>query len=167
VHYALGLAEFALRDFQRARDAWTNVQRRVPDFKSVYFDLADAYIQLRTHGDALVVLRDAAARWPGDAEIFNALGVVLARRDALDEAVASFRNAVALAPDDALGHFNLARALELRYARTLRYFAAAGRWVGRENDRTEAIAEYLRCLEIGGPQDAAARESLGRLEWKR
>ena len=166
VFYALGQSEFALQNFPRAVDAWNTVRQRVPEFKEVYFDLADAHIQMQAYGAAAAVLRIAAGRWPENAEIFNALGVVLARRDALDEAVESFRKAVSLAPSEALGHFNLARALDIRYTKSLRYVAAISRWIGRDSDRTEAIAEYRRYLEIGGPQEASVRESLSRLEWR-
>jgi tetratricopeptide (TPR) repeat protein len=166
IFYALGQSEFALQNFPRAVDAWNTVRQRVPEFSEVYFDLADAHIQMQAYGAAAAVLRVAAGRWPENAEVFNALGVVLARREALDEAVESFRKAVALAPADALGHFNLARGLDIRYTKSLRYVAAMARWIGRDSDRTEAIAEYRRYLEIGGPQESSVRESLSRLEWR-
>jgi tetratricopeptide (TPR) repeat protein len=166
VFYALGQSEFALQNFQRAVTAWNRVKQSVPAFTEVYFDLADAHIQMRDYSAAAAVLRAAAERWPRNPEVFNALGVVLARREALDGAVESFRKAVALAPSEVLGHFNLARALDIRYTKSLRYVAAMTRWIGRDSDRTEAIAEYRRYLEIGGPQEGSVRESLSRLEWR-
>ena len=45
----------------------------------------------RPDGDALAVLRDAARRWPKDAETHNAVGVVLVSRGAMDDAIEASR----------------------------------------------------------------------------
>jgi hypothetical protein len=39
-------------------------------------------------------------------------------------------------------------------------------WVTNETDRNNAVANYTRYLEIGGPFEQSAREALARLEWK-
>jgi tetratricopeptide (TPR) repeat protein len=163
VFYALGQSEFALQHYDRAIDAWRTVRERVPEFEEVYFDLADAHLQRGDLSDSVSILRDAARRWPEDPQVFNALGVIYARRDALDDAVGAFRRAVALAPGDALGHFNLARAWHLRYVKSRHYIPAMQRWVQNDGDRKNAIAEYTRYLEIGGPQAQSARDALRSL----
>jgi hypothetical protein len=54
----------------------------------------------------------------------------------------------------------------MRYVRSRRYVPTTGGWVGNAGDRRDAIANYQRYLEIGGPFEQSAREGLARLEWK-
>ena len=53
--------------------------------------------------------RRAGLRWPRDPELSNALGVIQTARGSLDDAVKSFQSAVAVAPTDATGYFNLGK----------------------------------------------------------
>jgi VWFA-related protein len=165
VPYALGLAELASGRPREAATAWEQVRAAVPEYEPVYFDLADAYLQLGETGAALGVLRAAAARWSDDPDVFNALGVVQVRRGLLDGAVQSFGRAAALAPHDATAYFNLGKAFELRYARSRRWSRTARSWAANEADRRAAIEHYRRAVELGGPLAAAAREALARLDW--
>ena len=89
VVYALGLSHFALRRFADAADAWERVRREVPEFEPIYFSLADAYGLQHEEGTALKVLREAERRWPDDAEVANAVGVIHICRGALDAAIGS------------------------------------------------------------------------------
>jgi VWFA-related protein len=164
--YALGQAEFGLRRFADAVARWEHVRSIVPEFEPVYFDLVDGYLQLDRARDAIGVLRAAERRWPADADVYNALGVVQVRRGALDDAVESFGKAVKAQPESALGYFNLGRVREMRYVRSRRYVPTTGGWVGNADDRRDAIASYKRYLELGGPFEQSAREGLARLEWK-
>ncbi|HTK28220.1 MAG TPA: VWA domain-containing protein [Vicinamibacterales bacterium] len=167
VHYALGQTDYALRDFGAAVEAWETVRRAVPEFEPVYFDLVDGYLQSRDPDRAVHVLRAAADRWPGDREVFNALGVVQVSRGSLDDAVKSFEQAIALAPNETTSYFNLAKTLELRYVRTRRYVSQTRTWVANENDRANAIANYQKYLDMGGgPFSNSARDGLTRLNWK-
>ena len=121
VDYALGLAEFALDHFQAAVAAWERVRKNKPDFEPVYFDLADGYRRLERSDDSLAVLRDAAGRWPADAETHNAVGVVLVGRRALDDAIDAFNKAdISGAERLAVGYFNLGRTYHLRYITMLK-----------------------------------------------
>jgi len=165
VHYALGQAEYALRDYAGAVAAWEHVRAAAPEFEPVYFDLVDGYIQVRDPDKAIRVLGDAKRRWVKDAEVDNALGVVQAERGALDDAVKSFSEALAAAPQEAVGYYNLARTLELRHRRNTRRGRAAKHAVNT-SDRDKAVANYRRYLEIGGPLADSAREGLARLEWQ-
>jgi tetratricopeptide (TPR) repeat protein len=165
VHYALGQSEYALRQFHDAAKSWETVRKRAPDFEPVYFDLVDAYLQLKEHDVAIRVLRSAEQRWPDDSELFNALGVVQTSRGALDDAVKSFQQAIAKAPEDGTGYFNLAKALELRYNRSRRYVQQTRTWFVSGADRDAAIENYERYLQIGGPFADSAREGLTRLQW--
>jgi len=87
------------------------------------------------------------------------------RTGALDEAVKSFTQAVAKAPADANGYFNLGTALELRYGKSRRYYVPTKSWIGNDDDRKAAIENYQRYLSIGGPFEKAARDGLTRLTW--
>jgi VWFA-related protein len=164
VQYALGQSEYALRDYASAIASWERVRASTPEFEPVYFDLVDGYIQTRDADKAIRVLHTARDRWPKDAEVHNALGVVQAARGALDDAVRAFSDAVAVAPHDAIGYFNLAKTLELRYRRHEQQ-ARARRSPVSPADLEKAIANYKRYLEIGGPYAESAREGLGRLGW--
>ncbi len=165
VHYALGQAEYALGNYQEAIGQWETVRAGVPEFQPVYFDLVDGYIQLRDPDKAIRALRAAEGRWPDDAEVYEALGVVQVMRGSLDDAIGSFQKALAKAPNEAVGHFNLAKTLELRYVRTRRFVERTHTWMGNKSDLENAILNYKRYLEIGGPLENSAREGLARLNW--
>jgi len=165
VVYTLGLSQLALGRAQDAVVSWERVRTAAPDFEPVYIDLADTYVRLSEETKALAVLRDAEARWPGEPEIHNAVGVIHVRRGALDEAVAAFAKAAAAAPTEPLAYFNLGRAYELRFARGQRYVSSQRRWTSSEEDRRKAEDSYRRYLAIGGPYATQAAEALNRLEW--
>ena len=112
------------------------------------------------------VLREAERRWPADAEIANAVGVIQIRRGALDAAVESFQRATTTAPNDALGYFNLARTHQMRLLKSQRYDAQMQKWIGGDEERRRAIANFEKYLRLGGPYDAQAREALASLAWK-
>lgn len=165
VHYALGQADYALRHFDRAVNGWEAVRSAAPEFEPVYFDLVDGYLQLKDYDRATRVLRAASDRWPGDSEVFSALGVVQVTRGTLDDAVKSFGQAVALAPQDGTAYFNLAKTYELRYRKSRRWVLQTRTWFANDHDRASAIDNYERAIKLGGSFEAAAREGLARLEW--
>jgi VWFA-related protein len=165
VHYTLGMSNYALRRFKDAIASWERVRAAVPDFEPVYFDLVDAYLQEKEHDHATRIARAGLVRWPADPELANALGVVQTSRGALDDAVKSFQSAIAVAPGDATGYFNLAKALELRYTRSRRYVQQLRAWVAHEPDRAAAIQNYERYIELGGVYADSARAGLTRLKW--
>jgi VWFA-related protein len=165
VHYAFGLASYALARYREAADAWERVRSGATGFEPVYFDLIDAYVQLKELDRAIRTARDALTRWPGDPEIFQALGVVQTVRGSLDDAVNAFQAAAAIAPDDANVYFNLGKAMELRYYKSRRYVNQLGRWISNEKDREAAIANYERHVSLGGAYAESAEAGLARLNW--
>ena len=165
VVYALGLSHFALRHYPDAVQAWERVRRDVPEFEPIYFSLADAYGLQHEEGTALKVLREAERRWPADAEVANATGVIQIRRGALDAAIESFARATTIAPDEALGYFNLARARQMRLLKSQRYDPQRQKWIGGDEDRRRAIAAFQKYLQLGGPYERQAREALAALGW--
>lgn len=163
IHYARGLAEYALGHFAVAAESWEFVRRHEPTHEPVYFDLTDAYLSLDRPADAQAVLEDAARRWPLDPETHNALGVVLFSRGRVDEAIATFQRAVEVAPEDGLSHFNLGRAyhgrmLRWQASRTIQTASATSALADR--DRQSAIREYQRALALGGSFEWDARDAL-------
>ena len=165
VVYALGLSHFALRRYPDAAQAWERVRRDVPEFEPIYFSLADAYGLQHEEGTALKVLREAERRWPADAEVANATGVIQIRRGALDAAIESFERATTTAPDEALGYFNLARAHQMRLLKSQRYDPQMQKWIGGDEDRRRAVAAFQKYLQLGGPYERQAREALAALGW--
>jgi tetratricopeptide (TPR) repeat protein len=165
VLYALGLSQVALGRPAEAIGSWERVRRAVPEFEPVYSDLADTYLQVADLTSALAVLRDAEKRWPKDQEIQNAVGVIHFRRGALDDAIATFTRATEIAPDDALGYFNLARAYEMRFLRGQRYVSSQRRWVSADEDRQKAEENYRHTVKLGGPFAEHAAEGFSRLQW--
>jgi tetratricopeptide (TPR) repeat protein len=165
VRYALGLTELALKNVEGARAAFEAVRKDEPAFKGVYFDLADVYLQLGRSSEALAVLRDASRRWPEDADTHNAVGVVLLRRGATDDAVESFSRAVAAAPNDDVGYYNLGVAHHLRYQRWLRSSSTAPAVTAlAERARLSALEAYGKCVSLGGAFEAKAREAMLMIE---
>jgi VWFA-related protein len=168
VDYALGLAEFALDHFDAAIAVWERVRAKKPDFESVHFDLADAYLRLNRSDDTLAVLREAQKRWPGDPETHNAVGVVLVRRGALDDAIDAFHKAASAVPSDPIAYYNLGRAYQIRYQRTLRTVGQrgeAGRSVA-DRDRQSALENYKKHVALGGSHADQAREAISVLNWR-
>ena len=164
--YALGQATFGLRRYQDAVAQWEQVRQAAPHFQPVYFDLVDGYLQTDRARDAIAVLRDAERRWPDEPEVYNALGVVQARRQSYSDAVTSFERAVKADPANAVAYFNLGRVHEIRYAMSRRYMSTSGGWVANPRERNAAIDNYKKYLELGGPFEQSAREGLARLGWK-
>jgi VWFA-related protein len=168
VDYALGLAEFALDHFDAATAAWERVRARKPDFEPVYFDLADAYRRLDRSDDVLAILRETAHRWPADPDAHNAVGVVLLRRGAIDDAIDAFNKAASAAPSDSIAYFNLGRAYQFRYQRmlsTVGQKGEAGRSVA-DRDRQSALENYKKHVALGGPLADQAREAISVLTWR-
>jgi VWFA-related protein len=166
VVYALGLSQFALRQYRDAAQSWERVRKEAPEFEPIYFTLADAYGLQHEDSAALKVLRDAEARWPGDAEVANATGVIHVRRGALDAAIESFERATRVAPSEGLGFFNLARTHQMRLLKSQRYDRQREKWIGGDEDRRRAIANFEKYLKLGGPYEQQAREALATLSWK-
>ena len=165
VHYALGLSEYALGAYANAVVSWEKVHQATSTFEPVYFDLVDGYLQLKQYDKASRLLHEGAANWPRDPDIFNALGVVHTSRGTLPDAIAAFKQAIDVAPNEAVSYFNLGRAFELRYFRNRRYIKQTQRWIADDKDRVAAIEQYEHYLTFGGPYADAAREGVTRLKW--
>jgi VWFA-related protein len=167
VHYVLGYSELGLRRIDRAAQEWEHVRAQVPEFRPVYLDLGDAYMQLQNYARAIDVLKAAAIRWPGDVDVMNAIGTIQVRRGTLSDAIRTFESAIRANPDDALAYFNLARTHELRYFKLRRYSPFDGRPIGNRTDISAAIANYEQYVKLGGPYVDQASQALHNLAWLR
>ncbi len=141
------------------------MRARQPQFQPVYFDLADDYVKLDERHKALDVLKAARRRWPIDADVLNALGVIEAGGGALDEAIKTLREAIALAPTESIGYLNLAKALEMQYfqKRHNLQLLSWGSGASEERERQEALKVYQQYLGTGGPYGDLAKEGIARL----
>jgi VWFA-related protein len=166
VRYALGLAHLALAHYPEAVASWEQVRRDVPEFEPVYFNLADGYMLQKDNDTALKVLRSAQERWPKDAEVWNATGVLEIRRGAIDAAIRSFTRATTVDPTDSLGFFNLAKAYQMRASQSQRFDSTRQKWVGGESDTRRATENYTKYVQMGGPFVQQAKEALQVLAWK-
>ncbi len=164
--YVLGWSQYALGEATPAATNWERVRQAVPPFEPVYFDLADAYLRLGEFAKGVAVLRDAESRWPKDVEVYNALGFIQLARGAVDDAITTFEQAVAVGPNDANAAYNLAKTYELRYVRAERLGKAGSFSVNQaaaQSDRDRAIVAYRRVVALGGSLVDAAKEGLKRL----
>lgn len=163
VHYVLGWAAFAEGDVGMSRVQWVRVRDAVPGFEPVYLNLADCYLREQRPTDALHVLQQAEQRWPESSELLSAEGVVLTSIGRLDDALATFTRAVAVAPEDESSHFNLARASELRYVNAVMNTGVV-QSLPAAADRERAVLEY-RLVAVGtGSLADAARDGLWRMQ---
>ena len=165
VRYVLGWSQYALGEYGLAVEQWEAVRQSAPAFEPVYLDLADGYVQQREFGKAVAALRDAVRRWPKDVEVYNALGVVQAARGAADDAIATFEEGVAVAPDDETANYNLAKTLELRFVRRERERGTSSSLnaAGIAADRDRALEYYRRTVSLKGALAEKAMEGIKRL----
>ncbi len=98
--------------------------------------------QSRVYADAETLYRTTITRNPDCWMADNNLGMTLAGRGQVDEAIACFRMSLAINPENAEAHYNLGRAL------------------GDREQFDDAIAHYRKALEIK-PDYAEAHSNLG------
>lgn len=107
-------------------------------------DLASAALDAGRDEEALPLLKQAVESSPGDAEVHNNYGFVLAAGGRAGEAIEQFRTAIALSPDYPDAHNNLALAL------------------AQSGQTADAVSEYRRALALR-PDYADAQAGLGSL----
>ena len=105
------LAQGRLDDAERAL---TSVLAMAPESVDAMFLLGIACLMRGDGARAVELLREAASRRPGDANIQMNLGSALHDTGAVDEALACLRRACELAPGQASAWYNLGKALKLQ-----------------------------------------------------
>jgi VWFA-related protein len=163
VHYVLGLSQLALNQYPDAAASWERVRDAVPTFEPVYFNLADAYLLQSDLQGSLRVLDAAAKRWPADAEVFNAEGVLYLHQKVYDMAISAFQRATKIAPKDPLGFFNLASAHHANYLRLRRPTPTARQFMVSSRERDLSIDGYRKVIDLKGDYVEQAKKGLAAL----
>ena len=102
-----------------------------------------------TYQEAAAHFHEASRRDPRNSSTLTQLGETSFKLGRTDEAVGFYEQAVALRPERAELHLNLARA----------YLA-----VGRREDASRQLWETLERTQVGSEVEVAAREELRRLD---
>ncbi|MBI5419390.1 MAG: tetratricopeptide repeat protein [Deltaproteobacteria bacterium] len=119
--------------------------------------LGNLYIKSGRHVMAIQLIRNLIASAPPNAPLdraFNALGLSYYYDRLYDDAIFELRRAIKFNPNNVDARFNL-KTIRAR----LEHFQAA-KIYSRMGERTEAIAEYRRAIEID-PRFTEARQRLG------
>ena len=108
--YRMGRVRMDRREWAEAARALTRCVALAPDDARGYEALGYVYGQLNAHEQALAVYAELMRRRPGIAAYHNGLGVLLLRMRRVEEAIAQFREAIALDGGQPGYHLNLAAA---------------------------------------------------------
>jgi Tfp pilus assembly protein PilF len=112
-HYGLGMASLEDNNLQGALVEFRTATDLDPDDLKAQFALGHVYFSMGDYATARTAMERVLADEPENGEALNYLGNIAEQQGRLDEAVASFRKAIAV-PTYATPHFayrNLARAL--------------------------------------------------------
>jgi tetratricopeptide (TPR) repeat protein len=150
-----------------------------PESERIRRARGDAYLRLRRYPEAVEEYR-AVLGSTSSPEVHNNLGLALQHAGRLDEAIASFRTALSLAPESGQIWLNTARAFAagervedalIAYQGALQFadrptgaaiHHEVGRLLARAGRREEAVMHLQQAIAID-PQLAGAREDLARL----
>jgi len=132
---------------------------------SAALELAQSYVQAGYWAQAETVCRALAAAEPTNPWVENLLGAALQGQGRLDDAAAAYRRVVELAPQLAVGHYNLAVVLEAlgRPAEARRAYEAA---LAADSRHPAAWNNLGLLLHAGGDVDQAAAALEQALEWR-
>ncbi|MBM3600638.1 MAG: tetratricopeptide repeat protein [Alphaproteobacteria bacterium] len=125
----------------------------------IYFNLAKSLEQVGSHGDVVSCFRRALALDPANADAHNDLGLQLLLMGDSDAALAHYRAAIALRPEDPFMHSNLLYAFNfVPTADPEAVFAEHQRWESRH-----ARPHYARIRPHGNVRDPERRLRVGYL----
>lgn len=108
----LGWLALSRGDLETAQAHFRQALAFDPTFASAYVNLAEIERLRRNDREGERLLRQGLARGGEDASLYHALGLVLVRRQRLEEAVAALRRSVELAPGEPRYGYALGAALE-------------------------------------------------------
>lgn len=131
-------------------------RRFVGGFGRDYYHLGAAFFERGLLEDAGLYLEKAVAANPADAEAWDSLGVVAARRDDLERARSDFERAVAIRPDYAAGYANLGVAYQ-RLAQPDKAEAAFARAAQLDPADPQKLLQYAQALAANGKAEPAIR----------
>jgi protein O-GlcNAc transferase len=108
--YNLGCAAGAMKDWKAAIEAYRRALQFKPDDPATHYNLADAHRALGDWNAAIENFQKSAAIRP-NPQALDSLAGVLQRVGRIDEAIETYRRAIALKPDFAEAFSNLGNAL--------------------------------------------------------
>lgn len=154
----LGALEARLGNFAAAESAYQRAIKVQPSFLPPYVNLADVYRAQSRDADGERVLRTALERSPDNADVHQALGLLLVRQRRLADAVTVLAKASELAPGNPHYAYVYAIALDStgQVAKALSVLEAAQRKFTGDRQIVGALAEFSARV---GDQAAAARWS--------
>lgn len=109
-HNNLGTVLRSTGDYAGAVASYERALALVPDYPTVHFNLANALLAAGKPGDAVPHF-EAALETNPSVEVVSNFGIALEAQGRRDEAVAQFRRALAMAPQEPMSYRNLANAL--------------------------------------------------------
>jgi Flp pilus assembly protein TadD len=104
----LGFANAHLGTMAEAEGGFRKALELAPGNFEARFSLANVYLRMNRYPEAVVMLQDLAREQPGNAGVWNDLGVGLVNTGEFDDAVAAYQKALQLEPDYRLAWANLA-----------------------------------------------------------
>ena len=146
VHFNLGELYMERESFEQAATSFGRAIENHPGFAPAHANFGQACLRLGQYGKAEASCRRAVQLQPSSAAAHNSLGNVLSKL-APEEAIASYRTALALSPEFIEAWLNLANTLRGLGRSYEELVADTQRW-------TRAILEFLslpwdpRCLEF-------------------
>jgi predicted CXXCH cytochrome family protein len=178
-HVNLALLEANRRNLAAAERELQTAIRLGPHYVPAYVNLTDVYRVQGRDGEGEALLREALALLPGEAALHHTLGLVYARLERWDEALAELSLAVEAAPENARFAFvygialnsagRSAEALDLLRASLERVPWDRDSLIGlatihRDRGELGAALEYARRLVEAWPEDTGARRLLSELQ---
>ena len=170
---------FALFQQGKSEEAVASLEKALkidPKHYKAHNNMALASIDMGEVELAEIHYRESLSIEP-QASIYNDLGYVLERQGMVDEAVEAYQNALAIDPNSATSHFNLATHLarEQKYVEAeshlrkalntqpdAKVYAGLGAVLWQQGRADEAI-ENLQIAILEDPASAAASDSLGKI----
>jgi len=111
IHFLAGRVAMAWRQLPKALEHLHRAASMAPRHPDYAVHFARALARAHRTGEALEVANIASALRPRDPLLLGLLGTVYGQCHAHERATAAFRQALALAPDDAANQFNMAVSL--------------------------------------------------------
>lgn len=161
-HMNLGLLAADLQDAQAAEQSYRTALRLDPRFGPAYVNLADLYRALGRDSEGEAVLRQGLAALPGDASLYQALGLLQIRGRRLTDAVGSLARAAELAPENPGYAYAHALALDAN-GETNQALAVLRKVSDRHPNNRDILAALAAIAQKIGDQEAE-RDYRARLE---
>ncbi len=146
----LGNAYFKAEKYPQALQAFEEVQRASPDNIQVQVNLGTCHYQLGNYAKAVELLSDALKKEPTRESVVFNLGQAYFQWKKFDDAVRTYRQYVAMKPDNFNGHYFLASSLMEQ---------------GPAHD-TEALASFAESIRLK-PDVAIAHYKVGLVQLRR